>query len=335
MQTFIKKHILTVIILGATFILAGVGIFTAIRLYQLRNQPVAPNVPASKPAAQDIVPDGPDPQCTLTFNLGAPPPTETPVANFRCVNKTAYYPDANGNFSETRPIANDSTIAEGAVFYYKIAYSNDGTTPISSFTITDTLSDKLDYISTLQPSQCVFTLSQRQFKCIFSNAAINPGDAGSVILKVKTKTNISGDISNNAIINYGGFVPSNCIINLTVLTSTATPTSTASPTATGTASPTATATSAPTSTPATCNNSCTNNSGCASGLICSDGACRNVNCTSETDCTCAVAQGPTSTPKAPGATTTPELPDAGISIPTILGSIAGVLLLIGAIVLAF
>jgi len=35
----------------ATIILGGVAIFTAIRLYQLRNQPVAPTIPKSEPAA--------------------------------------------------------------------------------------------------------------------------------------------------------------------------------------------------------------------------------------------------------------------------------------------
>lgn len=46
-----KNKISTAIILTVTFILAGVAIFTAIRLYQLRNQSVSPTSPESKPAA--------------------------------------------------------------------------------------------------------------------------------------------------------------------------------------------------------------------------------------------------------------------------------------------
>lgn len=49
--SFLKKNIVTVIILIATVLLASIAIFTAIRLYQLRQQPVAPNQPASSPAA--------------------------------------------------------------------------------------------------------------------------------------------------------------------------------------------------------------------------------------------------------------------------------------------
>ena len=41
----------TILIIIATVILAGIAIFTAYRLYQLRQASVAPNVPSSKPAA--------------------------------------------------------------------------------------------------------------------------------------------------------------------------------------------------------------------------------------------------------------------------------------------
>src|SRR5579864_6816257 len=62
MNTFVKKNIVTLIIVIATIILAGIAIFTAIRLYQLRQQPVAPNAPSSKPAAQSI-------NCQVQFNV--------------------------------------------------------------------------------------------------------------------------------------------------------------------------------------------------------------------------------------------------------------------------
>src|SRR3989337_1792515 len=46
-----KNKIVTVLIIFATVILAGVAIFTAVRLYQLRQEPVAPTAPESKPKA--------------------------------------------------------------------------------------------------------------------------------------------------------------------------------------------------------------------------------------------------------------------------------------------
>lgn len=46
-----KNKIVTFIVLAITLVLAGVAIFTAYKLYSLRQQPVAPNVPSSKPRA--------------------------------------------------------------------------------------------------------------------------------------------------------------------------------------------------------------------------------------------------------------------------------------------
>lgn len=68
-----KNKFSTIIILIITFILAGVAIFTAIRLYQLRTQPVAPNVPSSKPKAQEA----PVNTCSLSFTLATSTATAT------------------------------------------------------------------------------------------------------------------------------------------------------------------------------------------------------------------------------------------------------------------
>jgi len=65
-------------IIVTTIILAGVAIFTAMRLYQTRDVAVAPNVPSSKPAAQEVVNT-----CSLSFSLTATPtatPSGTPTA---------------------------------------------------------------------------------------------------------------------------------------------------------------------------------------------------------------------------------------------------------------
>ncbi len=75
MKNFFKGKLATIIILLATFVLAGVAIFTAIRLYQLRQVSVAPTAPESQPEAAAV------PVCQLTFTLVTitPTPTATPT----------------------------------------------------------------------------------------------------------------------------------------------------------------------------------------------------------------------------------------------------------------
>ena len=79
-----KNKITTIIIVTATIILAGVAIFTAIRLYQLRKESVVPTRPESKPAALTASPSVSSlTSCTaLTFNLQEPTasPTEEPTS---------------------------------------------------------------------------------------------------------------------------------------------------------------------------------------------------------------------------------------------------------------
>ncbi|HWA52239.1 MAG TPA: hypothetical protein VG895_04245 [Patescibacteria group bacterium] len=71
MQDFLKKNIITIIIVIATLVLAGIAVFTAIKLYQSRQTAVAPNAPVSEPHAAT-----PAPACTaLTFTIATPTPT--------------------------------------------------------------------------------------------------------------------------------------------------------------------------------------------------------------------------------------------------------------------
>lgn len=49
-----KRNIIPFIIGVATLVLAGVGIFTALKLFQLRNEGIAPNSPESKPGAESF-----------------------------------------------------------------------------------------------------------------------------------------------------------------------------------------------------------------------------------------------------------------------------------------
>jgi cytoskeletal protein RodZ len=76
-----KKKAVTILIVLATIVLAGIAIFTAVRLYQLRQKAVAPTAPESKPEA--IAPK--TKSCTqLAFTISAqesptPSPTATPT----------------------------------------------------------------------------------------------------------------------------------------------------------------------------------------------------------------------------------------------------------------
>ena len=71
-----KNKLVTGLVAAATIILAGVAIFTAIRLYQLRQEPVAPTVPESKPKATGV-----PKACTqLSFTIAGPTATPTPTS---------------------------------------------------------------------------------------------------------------------------------------------------------------------------------------------------------------------------------------------------------------
>jgi hypothetical protein len=97
MKNLFKGKLGTALILTVTMILAGVAIFTAVRLYQLGNQPVAPNVPSSIPHAQEVTATAtptptPSGVCTLSFTIttSTPTPTPTPVpqCNTACTSTT-------------------------------------------------------------------------------------------------------------------------------------------------------------------------------------------------------------------------------------------------------
>lgn len=69
----------TILIIIFTVILAGIAIFTAFRLYQLRQEAVAPNVPSSYPKAESV--STPIACTVLSFTIGSPEPspTESPI----------------------------------------------------------------------------------------------------------------------------------------------------------------------------------------------------------------------------------------------------------------
>lgn len=75
MKNFFKGKAATAVIILATFLLAGVAIFTAIRLYQLRQTSISPISPSSRPAAQAVS------QCSLSFTLTVATASPTATAS--------------------------------------------------------------------------------------------------------------------------------------------------------------------------------------------------------------------------------------------------------------
>ena len=74
-----KNKIVTILIITATVILAGIAIFTAVRLYQLRNKSISPSAPESEPAAaQSQYTHCSTVALTFVQSTGTPEPTATP-----------------------------------------------------------------------------------------------------------------------------------------------------------------------------------------------------------------------------------------------------------------
>jgi hypothetical protein len=119
MKNFIKGKLATVVILIITLILAGVAIFTALRLYQLRQQAVAPTAPTSIPKAAENA-------CSLSFTLststptpsGSPTPTpsETPTGTPTATPTGSPTPSATPN-SCNGTCGSDSNCASGLSCY--------------------------------------------------------------------------------------------------------------------------------------------------------------------------------------------------------------------------
>jgi len=90
----------------------------------------------------------------------------------------------------------------------------------------------------------------------------------------------------------------------------------------------ATTSPAPSGAPNSCGGTCGSDINCASDLFCYNGYCRNPSCSGETDCACSGTGSSTSTP------TEPTLPQSGTNWPTFVGTIIGVMVIFGSILLA-
>jgi uncharacterized repeat protein (TIGR01451 family) len=320
-----KGKIGTIIVVLITLVLAGVAIFTAIRLYQLRQQPVAPNAPTSQPqAAADQLP----PACQLSFSLAltpSPSPTATPVAII-CSNKYAYR-DVQGNTAANydttaaNRLSNNATVTPGQKIVYEVVAGPANRT--AAYVITDTLSSGVTFLDS-DPA-CQYTATNRRVTCTMSTTAT------TAKYRVSINPNATGTVGNTATVTPTGGAGSTCSFSLVIQGSTPTP----SPTPTGTpTAPPSTGTPAPTPTPTSppgCNSTCTTNAQCTNSMICyipsgsTTGNCRNPSCQTSTSCVCATT---------PAATAPPTLPESGVDWPTYMGAALGILVILTSIILA-
>jgi len=161
------------------------------------------------------------------------------------------------------------------------------------------------------------------------NVIIN-SSSGSIIISSNESTTIPTATTTNT----ANATPT----AVTTTTSTVTSGSTTTATSTATSTATATATSTASGQPNSCNGTCGSNSNCSSGLFCYSGYCRNSSCPTDTDCVCNGTATPTSTStsiaQGPTSTSEPQLPEAGTSWPTILGTGFGIFIILGALLLA-
>jgi len=330
-----KNKIVTIAIILTTLVLAGVAIFTAIRLYQTRN--VAPT--DSSAAVGPKV-------CQLSFTITGPTasPTATPQqCNSVCTN------DNQCNTGLKCIIVNSAT---GAKRCRKPACPTKADCICSGTTATPTATPQQCNSVCTNDNQCNTGL-----KCIIVNSATGAKRCRKPACPTKADCICSGTtatptatpqtVACNEVCNETVNPPISCEGELSCYSTSdlrgasglcrnldcIEETDCLCPGATEAPTPTATATA--TANPE-CNNSCTQNTDCPDGLMCNiasgetSGSCRNTSCLSETDCICPAATG-TSAPIADE----PELPDAGTSWPTVLGTAFGFLVILGSLLLVF
>ena len=333
-----KNKIVTIAIILTTLVLAGIAIFTAIRLYQTRN--VAPT--DSSAAAGPKV-------CQLSFTITGtvPTPTATPQqCNSVCTNDNQC----------------------GAGLKCITVNSTTGTKRCRNVTCSTDSDCICNATPTATPQQCNSVCTNDNqcgagLKCITVNSTTGTKRCRNVTCSTETDCICSGVTPTptstpqvvvcNEVCNVTINPPISCEGELSCYSTSDTrgasglcrnldcvdeadcgcPGATETPTTAPTEPPIATATA--TANPE-CNNSCTQNTDCPNGLMCNipsgetSGSCRNTSCLSETDCLCPAATG-TSAPIADE----PELPDAGTSWPTVLGTAFGFLVILGSLLLVF
>lgn len=332
-----KNKITTIIIIIITLILAGIAIFTAIRLYQLRNQSVSPNVPESKPKAVEVL-GTPNPACSLSFTLNQ-------ITHIVCSNKTAYKDDSSNTAGHYLLTGNELSATDRVNAEQKIVFAIHAGPPntVKNIVVTDVVPNYLTFLDSIP--ECTYTATNKTVTCNLTTTST------PAVFRVTVNTNATGTITNlanvtgqddqiatcSASVIMATPVPacdntcttaSDCPTGLTCnIVSGATTGNCRNVSCTGESSCVCPTSTPPPGTPNSCNGTCGSNSNCNSNLVCSNGFCRNPSCVSSSNCACA---GGTSTP----APSTPALPQSGTDWPTTVGATLGIFVIIGSMLLA-
>ncbi len=323
-----KNKIATIGIIIATLILAGVAVFTAIRLYQLRKEAVAPTAPTSKPKAQ-VVPIA----CqSLAFTLGQTP---TPTPTGRCEPVTgAYWCSNPGKIVLT--VDHDVTNWSGCLSWCNLNMTTD--TPLCQYNADGPRNCWVKEAPVGGINSCIWLPKPPYGSCYQATATATPTRTPTLTpTPTSTPTGTPTATPTNPPLNICGGTcgsNSNCQSDFVCYQGFC-----------RNLSCTGEADCSCQGEPNLCGGTCGANSNCKSPLFCYEGFCRNTSCPSQTNCTCPT--GATATPRLTatprvtatliaGATPTgePALPNAGISFPTIFGIGLGTILLIGALLLA-
>ncbi len=229
--------------------------------------------------------------------------------------KTAYK-DVSTNTPGNYALATEmATVSKGQTYVYTMTLTNSSTTQATGVSVKDSLASlaMLTFVDTV--NGCTWDNSALMLTC---NTSIDPNQSKTFSLRVRASAGIAnGDIiSNTANVTYNGN-PLALTKDLTV------------------------------STVVGCNNTCTTSDECSTGLVCdtTTSTCRKQACTSEDDCTCAVAIIPTATraiatatavvTAAPTTVTPTVLPETGVlDIPGVAAFGGGLFMAVVGILLA-
>lgn len=298
-----KNKSVVIIAIVTTLILAGIAVFTALRLNQQRN--VAPNAPESEPGAAV---DFSCKQRSLIITTAGPACNEQCSVDSDCSDGNTCVDNGSGtkvcrnpNCSEVTdcicvpnlPACNESCESDDECSGGTLCLDNGAGVNVCR---NPECSEATDCTCTI-PSSCSESCTEDS-DCGSGNSCVDDG-TGSLVCRNPLCTDAE---------------------DCTCTEATPTPTPTPTP-------------------PPSCNNTCTVDAECPSSMDCVSGSCRNPSCSSETDCICPEVT-PTPTPvktNPPVSQSTPEpsLPEAGVSTATYAGIGLGSILLIGALLLAF
>jgi hypothetical protein len=200
-----KKSLTIIGIILSTTLLAILSVATAIRIRNLGTQPVSPNAPSSKPAAQETVPpEDAVPEvgaCKKTFTVA-----EQPKA-LGCKEKRAYRDDSRnkaGTYYLDKLIPNGGTVSKGEKIVFYVVPESLGIG--ETVTVTDVLPTSVKYLD--GDKSCTYKASNRTVTCQRLNR--------SVAFRVEVEDDAEGTITNTAKVQGENGLESSCSISLTV-----------------------------------------------------------------------------------------------------------------------